>query len=403
MDTTLELRQSLEEARRQTDGLFRLVAPETLYERPVEQRHRLIFYLGHLEAFDWNMLCRQAMSEPSFNAAFDDLFAFGIDPDASGLPTDQPADWPSRAEVETYNHRVRETVDRLLPMAPEEIVHVAIEHRLMHAETLCYLLHNLPPSRKFAPPDTHVVSGPPPEPQLIEIPAGRATLGQKRDAGFGWDNEFEETVVDVPAFEISKYKVTNGEYLRFVRDGGEPPHFWAGGDRQWRLRTMFGEIPLPLDWPVYATHSQATAYARWSGGRLPSEAEFHRAAYGTPSGQERLFPWGDEAPSSGRGNFDFQRWDPAPVTAHPHGDSAFGVSQLAGNGWEWTADLFRPLSGFQPRPFYPGYSANFFDNDHYVMKGASPRTAAKLLRRSFRNWFRQDYPHVFATFRCAAG
>jgi formylglycine-generating enzyme required for sulfatase activity len=94
---------------------------------------------------------------------------------------------------------------------------------------------------------------------------------------------------------------------------------------------------------------------------------------------------------------DFRSWDPEPVTASPL--NRFGVSQLVGNGWEWTATRFEPFAGFQPSPFYPGYSANFFDGRHYVLKGGSPRTARCLLRPSFRNWFRPAYPYVYATFR----
>jgi formylglycine-generating enzyme required for sulfatase activity len=104
-------------------------------------------------------------------------------------------------------------------------------------------------------------------------------------------------------------------------------------------------------------------------------------------------------PEATHGNFDFYHWDPVDVDATPGGDSAFGISQLIGNGWEWTRTPFGPFQGFQPFPFYPGYSKNFFDEEHYVMKGASPRTAACFLRSSFRNWFRPDYPHVYASFR----
>jgi formylglycine-generating enzyme required for sulfatase activity len=226
------------------------------------------------------------------------------------------------------------------------------------------------------------------------------TLGQTRDHSFGWDNEFEAVRRWVDAFAIRKYKVTNGDYLKFVAQGGEAPHFWTRRGERWWLRTMFGEVPLPLDWPVYVTHVQASAFAAASGETLPTEAQFHRAAYGTAEGVERSFPWGEDPPSPHRGNFDFASWDPAPVTAHPAGDSAFGVSQLVGNGWEWTRDLFRPFEGFQQFDFYPGYSANFFDDDHFVQKGGSPRTASGLLRRSFRNWFRREYKYGFATFRC---
>ncbi|PYX45921.1 MAG: ergothioneine biosynthesis protein EgtB, partial [Acidobacteria bacterium] len=95
-------------------------------------------------------------------------------------------------------------------------------------------------------------------------------------------------------------------------------------------------------------------------------------------------------------------WDPTPVGAFPEGQSAFGVMDLLGNGWEWTSTLFSPFPGFEPFSFYRGYSADFFDNKHFVMKGGSARTAACMLRRSFRNWFQPHYPHVYAGFRCVS-
>ncbi|HMD31903.1 MAG TPA: SUMF1/EgtB/PvdO family nonheme iron enzyme, partial [Candidatus Acidoferrales bacterium] len=115
---------------------------------------------------------------------------------------------------------------------------------------------------------------------------------------------------------------------------------------------------------------------------------------------ERLYPWGDTHPDASRGNFGGARWDPESVAAHPEGASAFGVRDLLGNGWEWTSTPFAPFAGFEPFPFYPGYSADFFDGRHFVMKGGSPRTAECLLRRPFRNWFQPRYPYVYATFRC---
>jgi formylglycine-generating enzyme required for sulfatase activity len=149
------------------------------------------------------------------------------------------------------------------------------------------------------------------------------------------------------------------------------------------------------------SHDEASAYARWKGKELPSEAQWHRAACGTPEGTERAYPWGADAPSSAHGNFDFQRWDPVAVGSYPAGNSAFGVADLVGNGWEWTRTPFEPFPGFQAFSFYPGYSANFFDGKHFVMKGGSSRTAACMLRRSFRNWFQPHYPYVYAKFRCA--
>lgn len=403
--TTTHLAQTFAHARAGTDTLFDLVRPEAFYERPVPERHRLIFYLGHLEAFDWNLI-GHAASVPSFSPEFDRLFAFGIDPKPGHTQQDERSDWPEIAEVRAYNRRVRQALDDLLNQTSEELLFVALEHRLMHAETFAYLLHSLSIGQKQKPFVASLPQSPAPTHIMREVPGGTVTLGQPRKdpfggIQFGWDNEFESHEVAVGSFAMSKYKVTNGEYLTFVRAGGKPPHFWRWHGGQWYWRGMWEDVPLPLDWPVYATHEEASAFAAWSGKRLPTEAEFHRAAYGTAHGdEERAYPWGDERPDSRRGNFGGNRWDPMSVTATPLGDSAFGLSQLVGNGWEWTSTPFQPFPGFQTFSFYPGYSARFFGDDHYVLKGASPRTDARLLRRSFRNWFRPSFPYVYAGFRC---
>jgi formylglycine-generating enzyme required for sulfatase activity len=180
------------------------------------------------------------------------------------------------------------------------------------------------------------------------------------------------------------------------------PFFWERASTpDWFWLGMFERVPLPLDWPVYVTWAEANAYARWRGRRLPSEAEYHRATFGTADGRERAYPWGDGLAGRPPANFDFQRWDPEPVGAHPQAASAFGVHDLVGNGWEWTSTTFAPFDGFAPLPSYPEYSADFFDGDHFVMKGASPVTARELVRPGFRNWFRPRYPFVYATFRTA--
>ena len=392
------LLRQFESARARTDELFTLLRPGALYSRPIPERHRLIFYLGHLEAFDWNQVCRNALDIPSFHPEFDRLFEFGIDPPVGKAPEDQPSDWPSEGEIQNYNQRTRAIIDQVLEQAPAQISHVALEHRLMHAETLAYLFHNLPYDQKIAVHADPIQSAGTPSARMIEIPAGCATLGQKAGK-FGWDNEFDQHQVNVPAFAIGKYKVTNAQYLDFVRDGAKPPNFWIERDGKWIYRGMFAEFPLPADAPVFVTYAEAAAYARWAGKTLPTEAQFHRAAFGTTSGDERDYPWGDAAPDVTHGNFDFHSWDPSDVNRNPAGDSAFGVSQLVGNGWEWTSTVFAPFPGFEPFPFYPGYSKNFFDEEHYVLKGGSQRTAACFLRRSFRNWFRPDYPYVYASFR----
>ena len=142
------LQERLDSARQLTDSIFRLLKPEAFYSRPIPERHRLVFYLGHLEAFDWNLICRKTLGVGSLSPQFDTLFEFGIDPPLGQAAADQPSDWPSVEEIQAYNRRVRARIDELLDQAPEQIVHVALEHRLMHAETLAYLLHNLPYDQK---------------------------------------------------------------------------------------------------------------------------------------------------------------------------------------------------------------------------------------------------------------
>jgi len=389
-------------ARSQGDELFSVLTPEAMYLRPIAERHRVIFYLGHLDGFDSIQICREGLGQKSPDPGLDDLFQAGIDPDAGRLPKDTASDWPSVEQVKAYVERCRRRVDDSLERVPEEAVQMALEHRLMHLETLAYMFHNFPFDAKRAPRNYKpaVTGGADGANEWRAIPSGEAVLGQRRGASFGWDNEYGEVRSQIPEFRVQRFPVSNGEYLQFVRAGAALPHFWIQKGERFFHRGMFAEIPLPLDGPAYVTELEAEAYAAWLGKRLMSEGEFHRAAYGTPSGENRPYPWGVSQPSHEHGNFDFKAWDPESIYATPAGDSAFGVSQLVGNGWEWTSTPFGPFPGFEQRPSYPGYSSNFFDNEHYVLKGGSSRTAARLLRPSFRNWFRRDYPYLYAKFRC---
>jgi formylglycine-generating enzyme required for sulfatase activity len=378
------LRAEMAHARQQSDGLFRLLTPGTLYERPIAERHRLIFYLGHLDAFDWNLLARRGMSAPSFHPDFDGLFERGIDPAPGAAPSDSASDWPSEVEVERYRARTRSWIDSHLNELDPWILQMAIEHRHMHAETLAYLLHGLSYEKKISQSaETLLRPRPAPANPMVVVEAAQVTLGKTGD-GFGWDNEHLAHSATVGGFRMSKFKISNGEYLEFVRAGGPAPHFWRRANDQWLYRGMFSEFPLPLDWPVWVTWQQASAYAEWRGLELPAEAQFRLAAQLT-------------TPDAARDNFDYQRWD--PIAVDTDATDAQTPTQMTGNGWEWTRDLFAPYAGFEAHPAYPGYSADFFDGQHYVMLGASPRTARLLTRPSFRNWFRPDYPHMYAGFR----
>jgi len=433
--------------RARSRALFDLLLDDAYYSRPIELRHPIVFYEGHLPAFSFNTLVKKGLGLASIDPDLEALFARGIDPaESAGGASTQPKGWPSRDEVRAFaaeaDRRVVDAIENrdverpgrpLLDRA--EAVFAILEHEAMHQETLLYMWHRLPFDRKRRPaayaPRTE---GAAPRREWIEVPPGRATLGVDRSSiPFGWDNEFPARVEDVPAFAIERHDVTNARFLDFVEAGGYEnakwwrpedwqwirteqiahPLFWERHGGQWFWRGMFDLIPLPPAWPVYVSHAEATAFANWSGARLPSEAEFQRAAFGSPDGVEREHPWGERGgqassihPESGPrrspyGVFDFESWDPEPAGSHPAGASAWGVEDLVGNGWEWTRTTFAPFPGFSPIPSYPEYSADFFDGEHFVMKGASPATARELLRPTFRNWFRPRYPYVYATFRSA--
>jgi ergothioneine biosynthesis protein EgtB len=426
-----DLLARFDRAREVSRRLFALVADGSYYARPINLRNPIVFYEGHIAAFAVNTLLKKALGEPGIDERLERIFARGIDPeDEAGVGP--AAAWPSRDAVLAY---VREA-DRRLRLAIEtadidraghdlldraEAVHAVIEHEEMHQETLHYIWHRLPFDQKRAPAGYRLdVEGAVPGRQAVAIPAGPATLGIARDeVPFAWDNEMPAHVEHVPPFTIDRDDVTNAEFLEFVEAGGyrdarlwdaeawawrqreavEQPLFWERHEGVWRWRAMFALVPLPRAWPVYVSHAEAQAFARWRGGRLPTEAEYHRAAFGVPDGPERAMPWGDAVPGADHGNFGNLRFDPVPVGTRPAGTSAFGVHDLVGNGWEWTASRFGPFPGFEPRASYPEYSADFFDDGHYVMKGASPATPAATIRRSFRNWFRPHYPYVYATFR----
>ena len=239
----LELLTRYAESRRETDQLFSILAPSSLYARPIPERHRIVFYIGHLEAFDWNLL-RNHLALDRFNAEFDQLFAFGIDPVDGGLPNDPPDAWPSMSDVESYRDRVREQLDGALGEAAEsaelvELMNIAIEHRLMHAETLEYMFHQLPYEAKIRPALQPIPAARTVTPAMVEVPAGTAALGLERNSGqFGWDNEFEFHRVEVPAFLIDKYKITNGQFAKFMEDGGYSRQaLWSPADWDWKGET----------------------------------------------------------------------------------------------------------------------------------------------------------------------
>ena len=422
--------------RDRTNRLFSLLHPDAYYAKPIPLRHPVVFYEGHIPAFAINSFLKKGLGHSGLDAALEHLFARGIDPpDRIAETRSETQLWPSREIVHNYVQDAENEILRVLETATIEsdvnlVLHrgqgvfTMLEHEVMHQETLLYMWHRFEPDQKFKDVDYEpigITNQPCTPHPMVRIPAGVATLGaESDDIPFGWDNEFPSYRIDVPAFEIDVHNVSNAEFLCFVESGGyDDPHlwraeawerrvragrshplFWEECDGAWVWRGMFQRVPLPLAWPVYVSHDEASAFAKWKEMRLPTESEFHRAAYGAPDSTERSFPWGEEGPSQVRGNFDFCHWDPVPVGSYPDGASAWGIHDLVGNGWEWTSTIFSGFPGFKAMASYPEYSADFFDGDHFVVKGASPGTGIDLIRRSFRNWFRPGYPYPYATFRC---
>lgn len=398
--------------------MFDVLSDDAYYSRPIALRHPIVFYEGHLPAFTFNTLIKRALGRPSIDLELERLFARGIDPHerTAAAGSDTSAGWPCRAHVLAFSNEVDRQVEEVLareqlnrPGDPlldrAEAVFSVLEHEAMHQETLMYMFHRLPLEQKHRPSDYEpATDGRPLHREWIHVPAGPAALGSERDASaFGWDNEFPAMAADVAAFDVERHDVTNEQFLEFVEADGyaDPrwwtpedwdwlqterityPTFWRRADGDWSWGGMFELLPLPPSWPVYVSLAEASAFAAWRNARLMTEAEFQRAAE-----------------SASPGVCDFETWEPLPAGSRPEGASVWGIEDLIGNGWEWTRTRFAPFPGFKRSASYPEYSADFFDGEHFVMKGASPATARELVRPTFRNWFRRRYPYVYATFRC---
>ncbi|MEO8214131.1 MAG: L-histidine N(alpha)-methyltransferase, partial [Myxococcales bacterium] len=263
--------------------------------------------------------------------------------------------------------------------------------------------------------------------ESVLIPAGEFVMGTD-DREWAYDNERPAHPVFLPAFRMDRAPVTNGQYFAFMADDGygrralwsdegwqwlqktrpqAPGHWrfsaaqpreWAGG---WEALT-FGRLePLHPDQAVvHVCWYEAAAYARWSGGRLPTEAEWEKAAAWDPArGCSRRYPWGDSPWQPGRANLDQRRLEPTHAGAYLDGSSAYGCAQMLGDVWEWTDSWFRGYPGFESFP-YPEYSQIFFGDKYRVLRGGSFSTRALVARNTFRNWDLPERRQIFAGFRC---
>jgi iron(II)-dependent oxidoreductase len=294
-----------------------------------------------------------------------------------------------------------------------------VQHEQQHDETMLatHQLRDGEPVLDAPPPPSARV----PVAGEVVVPGGWFTMGTSTEP-WALDNERPAHPVEVPAFAIDAAPVTNGQYERFIADGGyDDPRWWT--EDGWAHRTRAGLV-APMHWRrdgdgwaytrfgrttpvvpdepvVHVCFHEAKAYATWAGKRLPTEPEWEKAARFDPvTGRSRRFPWGDAAPGPDHANLGQRHLAPAPVGAYPAGASPLGVHQLVGDVWEWVDSDFTGYPGFTAFP-YREYSEVFFGPDYKLLRGGSFGTDPAACRGTFRNW---DYPirrQIFAGFRCA--
>jgi gamma-glutamyl hercynylcysteine S-oxide synthase len=386
----------------------------------------LVWDLAHVGNYEELWLIREAAGMDAMRPELDAIYDAFEHP-RSERPT-LPLLPPSEATgyIDLVRRRVLDSLDQLTltsksPLLDHGFVYgMVIQHEHQHDETMLATHQLRRGGRVLSDPDPPAPVAPPTTHEAL-VPAGTFTMGTSDDP-WALDNERPAHLVPVPAFWIDTAPVTNAAYTAFIEAGGyDHERLWAPGGWEWRNRTgksapafwqrsggqwwrrRFSELePLPPDQPVqHVSWYEADAYARWMGKRLPSETEWEKAATWDPSTQsKRPFPWGDDDDLTRYANLGERHHQPAPVGAYPQGASAYGVTQLLGDVWEWTSSDFTGYPGFAVFP-YAEYSQVFFGSDYKVLRGASWATAEPVARSTFRNW---DYPirrQIFAGFRCA--
>jgi iron(II)-dependent oxidoreductase len=423
-----EISRLMEDARARTLEIFDLARESDLHQSPGFGFRPIIWHLAHIGAFEGYWLLQRLAGESALDERYERIF------DPIKTPRESSQNLPTRREMERYLERVRERALRVLErtefqtedplLSDAYIFHLVLQHEYQHQETLAYLFHLLEP-RKKTQPGTNIereVEGETSADEMILIPGSSFQMGAVWQE-FAYDNELPVREVYVPSFKMDKYPVTNAGYARFVEEGGYErrefwseegwahreregwthPLYWTREGQGWRERTMFDDPELkPLHPVTGVSWYEAEAYARFAGKRLPTEAEWEKAASWDDEKKRKLrFAFGDSLPADkGGANFDFRFWGTTPVGGFPEGASPYGCLDMTGNVWEWTSARFEGYEGFKAFP-YPEYSEEWFDGDHRVLRGGSWATRAPLLRTSFRNFFRRHFRLAFAGLRCA--
>lgn len=447
----------LEDVRERTLTLIAPLDWPLLRKQHIPILSPMVWDLGHIGNFEEMWLLERPFGEAWLRPEYERMFDAVENP----RPTREALPLPERSELFSYLARVREKVMTRLhdPGAPAKdprllrdgfVYELVAEHEEQHQETLLQAMQAMdgpfyqPALRRSLPTGPRLAAdATAPGDEMVTVPAGPFEMGRDGSTGaFAYDNEKRAHRVHLPAYRIDITPVTNRAYRTFVSDGGYErrevwgaegwawrqetgavaPLYWlapgqpapegaevadgADGDR-WRVRRFGRVLPLdPAEPVMHVSYWEARAYARWAGKRLPTEAEWEKAALWDPrAGRSRAYPWGDELPGRGdgapRANVDQLAFGPSRVGAFPAGVSAYGLHNLVGDVWEWTASDFTAYPGFSAYP-YPEYSEIFFGDQYKVLRGGSWATRPRLARGTFRNW---DFPirrQIFSGFRCAA-
>ena len=368
---------------------------ESIFFRQVHPEFSPIgWHFGHIaftEAY-W-ILDYLAGSPPTFPEAYQRLFA------ADGLPKQERQNLPSIATIEQYLAVVRKYVAKYLQTAPirqqERLWRWLIQHEGQHCETISFLwqLHrhsslNIASFGRSQTSKKNIVESNP-DTEMVRVAAGEFTIGSNEVDAL--DNERPAHKLHLDTFWIDRYPITCKQYAKFMTQGGyQQRQYWSQAGWQWLEQNP---VDRPLYWsdnadwldhPVSGvSYHEAEAYANFVGKRLPTEAEWEKAALGT----------------SYSCNHNNAIGHTTPVGTYREG-SKYGCQDMLGNVWEWTASWFEAYPEFTAYP-YPGYSEVYFDREHRVLRGGSWTTSKSGLRTSFRNWYHPQVRQIFAGFRCA--
>jgi iron(II)-dependent oxidoreductase len=441
--TTPQLIEALREARARTLDLVHDLSDEQLIGPRLPIVNPLRWEIGHIAWFQEFWVLRHLAGHSPILKHGDELY------DSARVAHDTRWDLPllERDETLAYTRRVLEHVIEQAGNAShkptdaegydqEYFLNLVLLHEQMHDEAITYTRQTLSYSSPEIAAGNKVRLAEQPFSQTAdwltrdaEIPGGKFTLGSAAEEDFVFDNEQLAHQVEIGPYAISKLSVSNGEFKNFVEDGGyRRRDLWSAEGWHWRtaasaeypvywqpeasdrwLRRNFDEwVALDERLPViHVNWHEASAYCRWAGRRLPTEAEWEMAASAEPSTKgrsltehKRRYPWGDDSPASELANLDWRALGPIPVDALPESDSAFGCRQMIGNVWEWTASDFKPYPGFVAGP-YKEYSEPWFGN-HKVLRGGCWATRSRLIHNCYRNFYTPDRRDVWAGFRTCA-